>query len=357
MHMRPISISLSVAAALILALSCATPPKPAPAPEQPAPAPAQVKPAPAPAVEEGVPAPDDLRAKAAELKKKAFDLGLKDLLAPDYAEADGLLAQGNASYGKDNKASAAAFADAVSRFEELIAKGLPLLAERERQNAAQLRDSALGKGAADSFADLLAPVEANWDKAGQARSSGDFEGAIALYRASAREYEVMYKLCDAKKARDSILARDFAKWDPSNWNLAEARYAATKSLLPQDAKAAAASVDEALLRYSIAFQTALEYYAGDRQKSSVAARERATGIKAQVAVKDEYAQALDLFDKAEAARAAKDFEGSASLYDRSAASFASAYSHAKVKMDSAKGELDSLDSSLAAAEAASTTSR
>ena len=56
--------------------------------------------------------------------------------------------------------------------------------------------------------------------------------------------------------------------------------------------------------------------------------------------------------KAESDEGAKNYEASSAEYDQAATAFANAYTHAKAKMDTAKGELDSLDSALAAAQSA-----
>ena len=330
-------------------MSCATPPKVAepPAPSPAAPTVQQAETPPAVIEEVAVPVPDQLRAKAAELRKKAFDLSLREVLPDDYATAEKTFAMGNASYGKDNTASASSFSDAITQFQDLIAKGLPILAAKERDQALKLRGVAVAKRADGIFPELFSYAEAEFAKSSDSESAGDLELAIKGFRASSKNYEVLYKLCDAHTARDSLVTRDFAKWDPSNWNLAETRFNASQGLLRQDAAAAATSVDEAILRYGIASRTALEYNASDRRKNSVEARDRALGIKSEVAVKDEYETAMALHDKAEAAHASKDFDGSASLFDRAAAAFASAYERAKVKMDSAKIELDSLDEAIA----------
>jgi hypothetical protein len=351
--LRSILVVMTTIATLALALSCATPPKPAetPAPAPP-PTPAKVEPAPAPQEKAAAPAPDDLRAKAAELRKKAFDFGLKDVLPDDYALAEKAFADGNAGYGKDNAAAAASFTDAITRYQDLIAKGLPILAANEKKRATDLRGTAVSKRAGDIFPELFAFAESEFAKPSDAQASGDFETAIAGFRAAAKDYEVLYKLCDANSAREAITARDFAKWDPSNWSLAETKFKAAQNLLRTDSGGAESSVDEAILRYGIASRTALEYYASDRKKSSETERDRATGIKSEVAVKDEFAAALALYNQAETAQAAKDYESSSSLYDKAATAFAAAYAHAKVKMDTAKGELDSLDAAIATAGAA-----
>jgi hypothetical protein len=341
---------LAAVAALMLAFSCASPPKPIAesAPPAPPPAKAEAAPPPAPATAEAVPAPAELRAKAAELKKKAFDLGLKEVLPEAYAEADRTFAEGVASYGEDNAASAASLSESVSRFEALIAEGLPILSAAEKKRAEGLRDLAQKKGAPGIFADLSAFADAEFSKPVEAESAGDYEFAIKGFKASSALYSILYKLCDANTAREAMLARDFPKWDTSDWNQAENRFKASQDLLSHDVPAAAASVDEALLRYGIAYSTALGYYASDRRQASEAERDRAAGIKAGVAVKDEYDAALELHSKAEAAQAAKDLDGSAALYGQAAEAFGSAYVHAKTKMDGAKLELDSLDAAIAA---------
>jgi len=350
---KTIGIALAAACACFIAVSCSSAPKAA---SEPAVPPPKAETA-APEAASAVAAPDELRAKAVELRKKAFDLGLKDVLPDDYAAAEKSFAEGNAKYGQDNAASTAAFSDAVAKYQALVDKGLPLLAASERKRASRLRDEAGAKKAGELFPPLYEHAEGAWAEPQKAEASGDFEGAIAGYRASAKDYEVLYKLCDARAARDFISSRDLAKWAPSPWSLAEAKYQTAQDIMKDDAKAAAAAVDEALLRYGNARDTALEYYAGDRKKASDTERDRATGIKTEVAVKDEYAAASVVYAKAEKASSDKDYESSAALYDEAAKAYGTAYAHAKAKMDGAKDELESLDAALATKEAAAGAAR
>ena len=73
-----------------------------------------------------------------------------------------------------------------------------------------------------------------------------------------------------------------------------------------------------------------------RKKASETERDRAAGIKADVAIKDEYAAALALYGKAATDNDAKNYEASSAEFDSAATAFAQVYSHAKVKMDTAK---------------------
>jgi hypothetical protein len=344
--------SLAPSAAVLacaLAFSCASaPPKEATAsPPEPKTVPAAETPAAAPADKQDRSALDALRAKAGELRKKAFDLGLKSVLPDDYAAADKVFADGAAAYGKDDAASTASFTDAASRFQALLGRGLPLLAASERKKAEAQREASLGKKANERFASLLSVADSGFEKPKASEAAADYEAAIAGYRESTRAYAILGRLCDALSVRDYIVARDLAKWDSSNWSLAEAKYQASQGQFAADAKASSESAEEAYLRYGVARDTGLSYYASDRKKASETERERASGIKSQVAVKDEFDAAAALYAKAEASNAGKDYEASASLYDQAASAFGKAYAHAKAKMDVAKGELDSLDAAIA----------
>jgi len=347
-----LALCAGLAAGLFLAASCASAPKAA---EQPAPVPAAPapKPAPAPAAAAAPePAPDELRAKATALRKDAFDLGLKDLGPDEYGIAEKAYQSGNAGYGSDNKASAAAFSDAAARFDALIVKLLPQLADARQKKAEEMRAAAAAKGAADLFAAQLAEGDSGFSKSLAMKGSGDFRGAIAGFMAAAKDFEVVYKLCGANAARKLIVDRDFAKWDVSNWNLAEAKYASAQAAFSGDPQTAGDETDEALLRYAKVLENAREYYMADRKSASEAERDRARGIKTEVAAKDDYAAAAASYEKAEAEKAAKHPDEAARLYGEAAASFTAAYGKAKVKMDGADSELDSLDAALKAKGAA-----
>jgi hypothetical protein len=343
-----IALAGAVLAALALALSCATQPPAALSEPSPPPPAAAAAPAPA-AVAPEAPAPDKQKAEAAELRKRAFDLGIKDALPAEYAAADQAYALGLEKYGKDNAASAAAFADAIAGFRGAIERGLPILAASEGDKARAAETAAIRKGAASWFYDESDSSSSALAAAGAVEAAGEYEKAIAAYRAAADRFTAIGAMCDAAATRDAIAARDFAKWDPSNWTIAEGKLAVARGLVEPDSKASLVAADEAVLRYKLVMQNGLSYHMSDRKTLSEAERERASGIKAEVAVKDEYAAAQALYENAESERTAEDFESASILYDEAASAFAAAYDGAKVKMDSAQSEIDSLDAALEAA--------
>jgi len=328
----------AVLAAMALALSCATRPTAAP-PESAPPAPAAEATS-AQAATSDVPAPDALKAKATELRKKAFDLGLKEILADDYAAADKAYALGSEKYGKDNAASAAAYEDAAARFGKVIEDGLPLLASSERDKARAAEAAAFGKGAASYYYEDCDAASSALAEAEAIEKAGEYEKAVDAYRAVATRFAALGAMCDASAARDRIVERDFAKWDTSNWTIAEGKLASAGDLLGSDAKASLTAADEAILRYKLVMQNGLSYYMADRKGLSESERERAAGIKSEVAVKDDFEAAAALYASAEEKRAAEDFEAASELYSRSAQAFTAAYDRAKAKMNAARGELD-----------------
>jgi hypothetical protein len=349
----------SCLAGLILSLSvaCATPPKAVQGSAEPNKPEASLLATAGAKAKSADAAPDALRAQAAEARKKAFDLGLKDVLSDDYAAAEKAYSDGMAAYNVDNAASGASFSAAAAKFDDVVKRGLPMLVASEKDRASRFRQTAEKKGAAELFIKLLSAADADFAKSESSESAGEYENALSGYRICVAEYDVLYKLCDASSARSLLVSRDLAKWDPSNWSLAENEFESAKSLFDQDLHGSADAVGEAILRYGIVRETAYGYYSADRKKASDSERERAVGIKSDVAVKDEYEAAAALYRKAQADDAAKDYEASSSEYDGAASAFAQAYAHAKEKMDAADGELRSLDSEFAAVDASSARTR
>ena len=107
------------------------------------------------------------------LRKQAFDLGLNGILPEDYAAAEKAFADGK-PLRKGQRRSAASYTDAASRFQDVIAKGMPFLAEKEKKHASDLRSTAVGKRSGELFPELFAYAEAEFAKPSEAEAAGDF---------------------------------------------------------------------------------------------------------------------------------------------------------------------------------------
>jgi hypothetical protein len=349
MRMR-LSLLGAVLAAVALVFSCKTAPPPAePEPEVPS---VEVVPEPVAepkAVEPGPAAPTELRDTAAELRKKAFDFGLKDILPAEYAEAEKAYVLGTENYEKDNAASAAAYEDSIQLFKNVLETGLPLVASNESEQAWKAQETAAGKGAVSYYEKPYDATVESLNAADELKASGDYEAAIAAYREAAARFNAIGTMCDAANARDEIERRGYAEYDTSNWNLAEQKLASASELIDSDAAAARSAADEAVLRYRLVMQNALLYYAGERKNFSDSERERAMDIKADVAAREQFEDAVALYESAQAYEDAEDYESAAELYDQAADGFNAAHDIALTKMQQAQDELNSLDEALDAA--------
>lgn len=348
MRMR-LSLVGAVLTVVALVLSCKTSPPPvAPEPETPT-VEAPAEPAVEPKAVETVAAPAELKASAVELRKKAFDYGLKDTLPAEYNKADAAYLRGVENYDKDNAVSEAAFKEAIELFKQVLDQGLPLVASTESQRARDAQEVAAGKGAVSYYEKPYDATVERLDAADELKASGDYEAAIAAYRDAAARFTAIGTMCDAASARDEIANRGYAEYDTSNWNLAEQKLASAESILDSDPAASYNSADEALLRYRMVIRNAQLYYASDRKNLSDSERERAMDIKAEVASREQFEDAEALYESAQAYEEAEDYESAAELYDQAAAAFTAAHDSARTKMYRAQNELDSLNEALDAA--------
>lgn len=366
---RPLSMLALVAAIIaILAASCATKPKVTPQePAQPEPTvqPAQPEPAatPAPAA---VPQEelDALLAKAQDLKKKAFERGLADVLPDDYSAANAALLGGKEAYdAKDGPVAKDRLGTAVTLFTDLNAKGLVELASIRRKNADDMRKGAVAAGADVSAAERFAPGDAAFAAGASAVDAKDYEAAIASYERARALFELAYKRSVAKGLRERIETSNYAAWDQGNYQKAEERYATEETLfaslgdpsqaasLATDAKPIAQgldALDEAVLRYNLVIQKGREGGAAQRRDKADAVKLQSEEIKAQVAVKDEYEAALALYQDASAAMTAGDYEAAAAKFDEATVAFEKAYALASEKRAKAEAAMKAAEEAAAA---------
>ena len=130
--LKPISILVFI---IVIFASCASKPK-APAPEPavppPAPPPAQSAPEAAPTVSQDD--LDKLLAQAKDLRKKAFDLKLFEVLPDDYKAAEALYDKAAKSYDdKDALAAKDGFDKTIAAYNDLITRGVIAVAAAKKR--------------------------------------------------------------------------------------------------------------------------------------------------------------------------------------------------------------------------------
>ncbi|MBU0929235.1 MAG: hypothetical protein KKA67_15895 [Spirochaetes bacterium] len=332
MTIRRVSI-LGLAAAVLLS-ACATKPPAVPEPE-----PQIVEPAPEPPKEPEISREDleALHGRVLALRKDAFELGLKDVMPKEYEAAEARYVPGKAALDADDRPTAKAELGAAEPlFADLVAAGGLKVAQARKSDAASARDRALAADAQSLSAEALATAEAALAKADAALASGDVKAAIDAYALAIAAFDAVAKRSAAVAVKGTVDELDYGPMDSGNYALAGEKLAAVDSLLGTDPKAAQDASEEALLRYRLVLAKGWELTAGGKRQSAERFKIDAEAIKAQVAVKTEYAEAKSAWDTAVAVFASGDHEASAPLFDNAQALFEAVYETAAAKRAAAE---------------------
>lgn len=300
-------------------------------------------PAPEPTVTQAQ--PDELMAEASALRKKAFDLKLFEVVADEYKAADGLYVTGKTAYDAADAATATpALKDCIAAFKDVITKGVAILSDQNRKRAEDMKALAMKAGAEETAAEWLAQGDTLYASAAALSSSGKDEEALAAFESARKTYEAAYKRANATHLRATIEEKGFAQYDTGNFQLADNKLAESDSLFASNPDGALDSLDEATLRYNLVIQKGWQFYALGKKTPADDAKKRSEDIKAQVAVKSQYSEALAAYDNASALMAGGNYEEAGAEFDRSTTLFESTYAAAEVKRNAALEAMKAMDS-------------
>lgn len=318
-----------LAIGILLAAGCATKP-PAPEPE-PEPVP---QPAPAPTVSQSE--VDGLLAEASALRKKAFDLKLFEVVADDYKAADAKYVEGKTAYdAKDNEKAAPVLKDAIAAFKDVLAKGAGILAAENRKRADEMKALAVEAGAPEKAAERMTQGDEAYASGASLSEAKKDEEALVAFEKARRTYEAAYKKARALGIRASIEEQGFAEDDAGNFKLADEKLAESDALFAENPEGALDALDEATLRYNLVVQKGWQTYAAERKAPADDAKRRSEEIKAPVAVKEQYAEALAVYNNASSLLAGGNYQEAGPEFERAAALFEEAYAEAETKREAA----------------------
>lgn len=329
-------LSIFGLAALLLLGACATKPPAAPEPEPVAVAP--VEPAPEPkAPEISKEELDALHGRVLALRKEAFELGLKDIMEAEYSAAEARYVAGKSALDADDRPTAKTELGAAEPlFTELLAAGTGKVAGIRKADASAARLSAMNEGAESLSADSLAVADTFLAAGDAAMTAGDMKAAIAAYTRAAAAFDAVEKRSTAATVRNRVDELEYGPMDAGNYEIAGQKFATVDTLMPTDPVAAQDNAAEALLRYRLVLAKGWELTAGGNRDDAQRYKSDSEGIKAQVAVKSEYAEANAVWDAAGAAYTAGDHEAAASLFAQAESMFMAVYEKAAAKRSAAE---------------------
>jgi hypothetical protein len=351
---KSLKTMLILASAIAILASCATKPK-TPVPESAVPPAATSqqpasKPQAAPAISQDE--LDKLLAEAKELKKKAFDLKLFEVLPDDYKAAEALYAKGAQSYAaKDAPAAKEGLGSAIAAYKDLISRGIVDIAAAKRKEAEDMRSIASKAGADASQSERFGAGDDSFQAAATLVDDSKFEEAIPDFETAKLYFELAWKRAVASDLRQTIDDKDYAKWDSGNFQLADNKFQAEEGFwATENATSRAAGADaleEAILRFNLVIQKGREMAVSTIKAKTDESKQRAEDIKANVAVKDEYEAAQALYNEGSSNLAAKEYEAAGDAFDRSGAGFDEAYQAAAVKKANADKAMKAADEATA----------
>ncbi|MGD9938481.1 MAG: hypothetical protein AB7T74_01640 [Clostridia bacterium] len=336
---------LIVAMVTVFILSgCASKPPATPEPE-PAPPVAVAEPEP---VVEPEPAPPEiseeslatLHAEVLAMRKNAFDLGLSTTQKDEYRTADGVYVLAKAALDKDDRPVAKeGLEEALELFTSLVMREAPLFTAEKADVAEEARNRAYASDAQNGSPVALAASEAFMSEARQFEAAEDYRSAIMEYMNAITAFDAAEKGSRASAVKARIDSLDFAALDPGNYQIASTKLSAVNSEVVNNPSAAQDAAEEALLRFNLALTKGWEMSAGSRRAKAEVYKTQSESIKAQVAVRDLYAEARAVWDTAAAAQAAGRHEEAAPLFDEAEGRFMVVYEIAAAKRAEAEAAM------------------
>lgn len=150
----------------------------------------------------------------------------------------------------------------------------------------------------------------------------------------------------AKELRQLIEDYDLSPAAPAAFQSAEERFQAGEAAYGKDNEAAKTAFDAAIKGYEEVISEAFPQLVRRRQSEVDAVRQAADELKAPVAVKEQYAAAASVYDRAVAARDAGNFQEALKLLDEAEKLFEAVYAEARAKKQRAEQSMSETGGSI-----------
>jgi hypothetical protein len=288
--------------ALIFAISaCKTAPKavPAPAPVEEK-APVVAPPALAPVVT--VKPVDDaltaLRDKMEVLRTEGLKYGLNTLKANDWAKAEASRKAGLDAYGKDYDLAKKSFEDAISQYESIRKASFDQISVDLEAEILKAREAAILAGARDYYPEQFEMGDSAMEKADELRNQEDFANAFDAAQIALLRFQSLQNAMAALDLKQKIERNDFAQYDQSAFDNAEAKYLEAGQAYGTADAAAFEAIKESVALYTAVNNAGFKVWCQDLAKKVDEVRSLCDSIKAAKAAKEDYSKASAIYDAA-----------------------------------------------------------
>ncbi|MDR2258230.1 MAG: hypothetical protein LBE14_03665 [Treponema sp.] len=320
-------------------ISCKT----TPAPEAVPPAVTAEPPAAPPAADPEKGPPDQAAIDALEAAKAQVETSRNqalDIESPRYFPRDWEAVEGQyQSLGEpapaalgEFRAAAETYRAVAKAFDDLARKCLPLYAaDREREIDAA-REGAVKAGAGRITPDRLRAADAMAEKAASQYDAGDYYPAAASAFTAVDMYKALESGLGAYTTRREIVAHNFVKYEPVNFEFADTiGRAAISSYDAGNIKDARDKADQAGLWYSLVLDSGWETFASEHGTAAAKAQEDAYALKAHVALKKDYDAAAEILKQGDVLFFNRQFAEAVARYTQAESQFGTVRDAAREK--------------------------
>ena len=191
------------------------------------------------------------------------------------------------------------YVKAAEAFEGMSADVLGRYYEVKEAEIIAVRNAVVAAGAEELIPELLADADNAIASAEEKYEVKDYYGAKDSAGDALAMYETLKVGLDAYAVREKIAERNFEGYDPQNIALADDTLrSAADDYTAKNMVSAKDKAEAALLRYNLAIKTAWESYAAGKGSEAASSRQAALDVRANVAVRQEFNTAQDVFNRA-----------------------------------------------------------
>lgn len=158
------------------------------------------------------------------------------------------------------------------------------------------------------------------------------------------------ELAQAKDLKQKADAYGLGTYAPDEYAAAVKDLQAGEAAYGTDNAAAKTSLDSAIAGFTSVIDKGGTLYLGKMKEKSDASKKSADDLKASVAVKDDYAKAREVYDRAVKEAAAKDLENAGKDFQQAATMFDAVAVQARDKKDKAAKAMDQVTNDMTSAE-------
>jgi hypothetical protein len=237
-------------------------------------------------------------------------------------------------------------------YEEIFQNSLSQFIADKKDDLDNTRESAVEAGALEILPDRFAEADELAASAKEKYDQGDYRAAAEDGNAALDRYMVLKTIADAYNKQQEVDGRDFYAYDPDNYELAaDSGNAAVEYFDNGSIQDAQDAADESLLRFNLVLKNGWIVVTDERAAEAREIRDACKEVKADVAVRQDYNAAEQVYNQAHVALRSEEYADAADLLEQSTALYMQAYDAALEKRIRAETALREAEQKVAESEA------